>query len=656
MRRSARATIVLPFVLLFGIAALRPAAAAPPEADFSNLRGVDLDGVTHQFSRNVQTRATIVVFLSTKCPISNETLPDLNRIAERADSRGVEIFGVVSDPAVTRTEAKKHHAEFRIRFPVLFDASLGLRRQLKPTHTPEVFLFGPEMQLAYRGRINDRYAALGQKKVQSSRNDLLLALTSVIKGEKPEESYTRPIGCLLEDPPDPASRSDVTFTRDVAPIILSQCASCHRPGEAAPFSLLTYEDVSAHARQICEVTASGFMPPWKATEGYGEFQGERRLSADEKAILQAWVDGGKQRGDPQDLPPTPKFPQGWQLGKPDLILEMPETFTIGPTGRDIHQHFVLPSGLTRNRLVAAVEFRPGTPQVVHHACCYIDPSRAARVLDAADPLPGYGGFGGPGFSAFGGFRCWLPGSTPRPLPQGMGRLMPAGSDVVMEIHYKRTGKVETDRSKIGIYFAPPSARQVVLELQILSYDLEIPAGAKRHHMHAEYTLPGEAVLLDGAPHMHLLGREIRARAVKPDGKIVPLLWVKDWDFNWQENYLFKRPIRLPAGTRIELDAWYDNSKDNPLNPNSPPKLVTWGETSTDEMGLCYFRYTCDNYADIVKLNKHFQSYYSNLVMNKAKNHPERNPPPPEWLTRTVIEDVFNAARPLPGGNRQRRRP
>jgi hypothetical protein len=231
-------------------------------------------------------------------------------------------------------------------------------------------------------------------------------------------------------------------------------------------------------------------------------------------------------------------------------------------------------------------------------------------LDAADPDLGYRGFNNPGFLPVTTLRNWLPGFTPRHLPKGTGRWLPPGSDLVMEIHDRPSGKPENDRSTIGIHFAPRSSRQVVAELMVLNLDLDIPAGAARHHHQAVFTLPETTTLLDAAPHMHLLGREMKAEAHLPDGSVKPLIWIRDWDFNWQEQYLFVEPVRLPQGTRIVVDCYFDNSAGNRLNPSSPPERVHWGGQTKDSMGICHFQFTCDTIKQMATVNQTYLKFLS----------------------------------------------
>lgn len=602
--------LALLVVLGLQAAALGEMDEAATSANDRILRGVDLDGRLHEFAASADCRGVAVVFLATQCPISNGSLPELARLAANYKHRGVEFYGVISDPAVSRADAVRHRDEYRISFPVLFDASANLRRKLKPTHTPQALVLAPSGELLYSGRIDDRYPSVGRKRDAASSHELDDALKAVVSGRKIAVPRTQPVGCVLEEPPAAAVHGSVTFNRDIAPLMLTACAECHRPGEAGPFSLLTYDDACRHAKQIADVTERRVMPPWHPADGFGRFRDERRLKDDELALFRQWVADGKPEGDPQDRPAQPKVVTRWRLGKPDLVLKMKEPFVLSADGPDVHQHFVLPSGLKTNRLVAGVEFRPGNPRIVHHASFYIDTSGAARKLDERDQLPGYGSFSGPGFENYGSLRSWLPGMTPRRLPRGMGAPLPAHSDLVLEIHYQRSGKVESDQSSVGLFFAESSARQLVMELQVMNKDLSIPAGEPRHYHRAAYTVPVDVTLYDAAPHMHLLGREMKATARQPDGVVKPLVWIKDWDFNWQGQYAFVDAIRLPKGTRIDVEAWYDNSAGNALNPHSPPQTVSWGEQTREEMGLCHFHFTCDNPDDLATIRSDYRAYVS----------------------------------------------
>jgi hypothetical protein len=392
---------------------------------------------------------------------------------------------------------------------------------------------------------------------------------------------------------------DPTFTKDVAPILWKNCAGCHRPGEVGPFPLLTYKDAVKRTEFLKEITASRRMPPWKPEPEFGEFLDARRLTDAELKTIADWVDAGAPEGEPDLLPAPPTFPEGWQLGEPDLVLKMTEAFAVPASGRDVHRAFVIPIPTDGDRTVAAVEFRPGNPKVVHHAIFYLDTTGAARKKDEDDPLPGYGTFGGPGITPTGALGGWAPGALPRKLPEGTGKYLKAGSDLVLQIHYHPDGKPELDQSTVGITFTKTFAKKIVSGIPVRSRDIYIPAGESNHQVHAESpALPVDVDAIGIAPHMHNLGRTMKVVAETPSGQTVPLIWIKDWDFNWQGQYQYQEPVHLPKGTVIKLDATYDNSSNNPRNPSNPPKLVKWGEQTTDEMCLLGVQVTTANMADL----------------------------------------------------------
>ncbi len=401
----------------------------------------------------------------------------------------------------------------------------------------------------------------------------------------------------------PSARAEeVTFTRHVAPILYKHCAGCHRPGEVGPFALLSYQDAAKRADFIADITASRRMPPWKPAHGFGEFRDQRRLSEAEIKTLAAWASAGAPEGDPKLLPPMPKFIDGWQLGEPDLIIKMPEPFTVHASGRDVQKCFVLPIPLEDGQYVSAVEFRPGNKRVVHHAIFYLDHSGTARRKDEAESGPGYSTFGGPGFLPTGGLGAWVPGMTPIRLPEDVGKYIKKGSELVMQIHYHPTGKEEVDQSSLGIYFSKKPPRRTVAGIGLRAGLFIIPPGEKRFRLTGKSEpLPCDVEVFGIGPHMHLIGREVKVIAATPDGKEVPMIWIKDWDFNWQGGYAYREPLKLPKGTVLKMEAFYDNSKDNPYQPSNPPRPVTWGEQTTDEMCLCGVSVLVKDRADLVKI-------------------------------------------------------
>lgn len=401
----------------------------------------------------------------------------------------------------------------------------------------------------------------------------------------------------------PMSAEPLTYTKDIAPIINKNCAGCHRPGEVAPFPLLNYADVKKRAKQIKDVTADRTMPPWKAEPGWGEFLDARTLSTEEIATIKKWTEDGALEGDTKDLPPAPQFTEGWQLGEPDLILKMPEIYDVPAEGRDVYRCFVIPVHLTENKYVKAVEYRPSNRRVVHHAIFYLDNSGKGRELDAKHDGPGYTHFGGPGFPPSGALGGWAPGVRPRLLPEGVARLLRKGSDLIVQTHFHPSGKPEKEQSTIGLYFSKEPPTKMLLPVTLGTKKIDIPAGEKSYRLRDSFTLPASVQVIGIIPHAHYLGKEMKATAILPNGSKKPLLWIKDWDFNWQEQYRYKEAFTLPASTKIEMDFTYDNSAANPQNPSNPPRRVRFGEGTTDEMAFLWLQVIPERLADLPELGR-----------------------------------------------------
>jgi tetratricopeptide (TPR) repeat protein len=381
--------------------------------------------------------------------------------------------------------------------------------------------------------------------------------------------------------------SPVTFNKDIAPIVWRQCATCHRPGEIGPFSLITYDDVKRHASQIAIVTSRRLMPPWKPVRG--DFDGARRLSDTELDLIQRWIASGTPEGPPSrplvnPPPSTVRGPQ-WQLGVPDLVVRMPEAYTVRAGGGDVFRTFVVSIPTDRVRFVRAIEFRPGNARVVHHANIGIDRTRSSRQLDAKDPEPGYvGGMVPDARYPEGQLLGWTPGQVPHTAPRGMSWRLEPASDVVLQLHLQPTGKPEPLQASVAFYFTDEAPTREPLGLRLGSETIDIPAGDAKYVVRDEYTLPVDVDLLALQPHAHNLARRMEADATLPDGTIRELFAIDDWDFRWQDVYRYVAPLRLPNGTTIRVRYTYDNSEANPRNPAHPPVRVVWGQNTTDEMG------------------------------------------------------------------------
>ena len=397
--------------------------------------------------------------------------------------------------------------------------------------------------------------------------------------------------------PTTAGPDGVTYTRDIAPLFAQHCQSCHRDGDIAPFPLTSYDAAHTRRNKILRTVERRKMPPWPPVPGHGDFLEDRRLADADIARLRAWVAAGAPQGDPRDLPPPRVVPAQWTAGDPDVVLTPTVPFEVPAGDQDLYRCFVIPTAFAEDRYVTSAEFLPGDRRIVHHVLTYIDTSGQAEALDRGDPEPGYTCFGGPGFAgAQLGMGGWAPGARPIVVPEGVGMLLPAGARLVMQVHYhNRTGTVVQERSRVGLRFARATVDKRLRVIPVLNMGFRIPAGAERHVVRASFTLPPtwnlHAVAV--SPHMHLLGREMRVTATYPDGTTRPLIYIDDWDFHWQGSYTFRQPVPLPGGTRLDVEAVYDNSTRNRRNPTSPPREVGWGDATTDEMCIAFIRATVD---------------------------------------------------------------
>lgn len=399
-----------------------------------------------------------------------------------------------------------------------------------------------------------------------------------------------------------------TFNKEVVRILQKNCQTCHHPGDIAPFSMMTFQETRPWAKAIREAVIVRRMPPWKPMPGCGDFRDTRALTQDEINTLVAWADGGAPEGSTADLPPVVEFPDGWPLGAPDFVAT-PETDFTPPQGQDTYRCFSVPvSSLRGDRFLQGLDVRPGNRKIVHHVIAYPDPGGQSIELDAKDPGPGYTCFGGPGFDIstnvndiiagrsfmLGG---WAPGARGYFAPESSGIKMPGGANdrVVIQVHYHPTGEPEMDRTSVGFYFAKVPVQKNLLLLPLVNTTFTIPAGAKAHQVTQNFDVPAlmAGKIVGVTPHMHLLGKQIKVEVTRPGQPTQCLINIPNWDFNWQGSYLYQSPITVQGGAQVKLTCTYDNSEENPLNPNFPPKPVRWGEETTDEMALAFIAFTID---------------------------------------------------------------
>jgi tetratricopeptide (TPR) repeat protein len=401
---------------------------------------------------------------------------------------------------------------------------------------------------------------------------------------------------------DPAP---ITFNHDVAPILYANCVTCHRAGQSAPFSLISLADVRKRAKQIAEVTASRYMPPWLPEHGYGEFIGERRLSDSEINILQQWVQQGAAEGGENLLPPLPSINSEWKLGQPDLVVETPP-YTLSAEGKDVYHNFVVAVPIPANRVVLGVEFLPGNSRVAHHSFIQVDATRNSRRRAARQNPPGFDGMELPETALMPGGQLlgWQPGKMPSFTP-GLGWLLRTNSDLVLQVHMNPSGKPERVQSKVGFYFTSEMPTNTPFRIKLAALRLDIPAGESNYVAEESYTLPVDVSLMRVGAHAHYLGKDLQACAILPNGEKKWLLWIKNWDFRWQGDYGYINPVNLPRGSQLILRYTYDNSANNPRNPNQPPRRVRYGLQSADEMGELYFQALTRTREDYVTLARDF---------------------------------------------------
>ncbi|HTS62975.1 MAG TPA: hypothetical protein VMH28_13190 [Candidatus Acidoferrales bacterium] len=369
-----------------------------------------------------------------------------------------------------------------------------------------------------------------------------------------------------------------TFSHDVAPLLYHRCANCHHAGGVAPFALLTYADASKRAALIAQVTAKHFMPPWLPAEP--AFRNEMKLTAAEIAILARWSAAGAPEGDPREAPRAPQFAEGWTLGKPDLEAGMPAAFQVPSEGPDLYQCFAVPAPSPRDHWVRALDIRPGNARAVHHVILFQDTTHTARARDRGT---GYPCFGTPGFLPALGLGGWTPGFLPARNPDDMPELLHGGADLVLQIHYHPTGKPETDRTRLALYFTDQPPKRRAQDIPLTSNRIDIPPGDRAYKVTDHFTIPVDVDAIAVIPHAHYVCRSMYGYAVLPDGTRRTLLRIPDWNFNWQQQYRFAEPVRLPEDTEVFMEFTYDNSDANPRNPNHPPARIRWGPGTADEM-------------------------------------------------------------------------
>jgi peroxiredoxin len=510
-------------------------------------------------------KAIVVVFVGVECPLANLYMPTLMELHKEFAGQGVQFLAINSNEQDTFVEVSAHSQDREVPFPVLKDFTHAAADAFGARRTPEAFLLDSSRAIRYRGRIDDQYGVTHRRDAPT-RTELKDAISDLLAGRPIGTPETDVEGCIIGRVRTPRVAGGVSYGKDVAPILQQRCQECHRPGQIGPFSLLSYEDARDWSDTIHEVVQQRRMPPWHADPRFGKFSNDRRLSQREIDTLLAWIAAGSPRGaDP--APPPADFPEGWTIGEPDVVFEMPQEFTSPATGTVPYKRFVVDPGFAEDRWVQSAEARPGNRAVVHHIIVYIkQPNKPLYALDGtASTLVG-----------------WAPGDMPATYAPGTAKRIPAGSKFVFEMHYTPNGTEQKDRSRVGIIFAKESPRHPVDTNILANMLFRIPPGAAEHRGQLVYTFREDSRLLSFMPHMHLRGLNAKYTATYPDGRTETLLAVPDYDFNWQSVYRFADPLLMPKGTKLTWSAAWDNSADNPRNPDAT-REVRWGEQTWDEM-------------------------------------------------------------------------
>ncbi|HUS38366.1 MAG TPA: redoxin domain-containing protein, partial [Pirellulales bacterium] len=520
-------------------------------------------------------KPTVVVFLGVECPLAKLYAQRLSEMNEEYAGR-ISFAGL--DPNVQ--DGVKEISDFsdvhEITFPLSKDEHQAFARQLKATRTPEAFLLSPTGAVLYQGRVDDQYQP-GTNRGNAPHNYLRDAIDATLAGRPVDTPFTEAVGCLIRlQPDDKSPEPSVTYAREIAPILYRRCVSCHRDGQVAPFSLTSYDETAPWSEMIVEVVQDGRMPPWGADPRHGRFSNDPTLTDEERQLIFAWAKAGAPEGNANDLPALPTFPpDGWQI-KTDVVYSMPEPFTVPAEGVLEYQTFIINPQLEDEKLVQAVQIRPGNMTVVHHAGVALRPRGAQggywRVGELNDML----------------LAMYIPGQPILRLPAGVAKRLPADCEMVLQIHYVTVGSEQTDRTQVGIQWARPEDVQYELATWVIvEEDYEIPAREAKYEVSFSWTVDRDVQLRALYPHMHLRGKSAEILASYPDGRNETLLFVPRYDFSWQHRYELAVPKDIPQGTELRMNAVFDNSAANPNNPD-PSVIVQNGERTIDEMCQTYF--------------------------------------------------------------------
>lgn len=536
---------------------------------------MDFRGRTYRSEEFDSAPAIALVFLGTECPLAKLYAIRVNELESEFKPSGVIFLAVnpnVQDSLEMMASFARRH---ELEIPFLKDPAQKLAASVGATRTPEVCVLDGERRLVYRGRIDDQWG-IGYAREAPQRTELKDALNAVLSGQEIQVAEVSAPGCLIGRRTPTIGDGEVTYAEHISRIVQHRCVECHRDGDIGPMDFTSYEDVAAWSDMMLEVIADRRMPPWHANPEYGDFVNDRSLSTEEIALFEKWVEEGNPLGDPEQLPEPLSFTEGWQLPRePDLVIPIsPEPFKVPAKGVVQYQHFTYKLEFEEDKWIKAAEVKPGNRAVVHHVLVFDRPKGTqGRLMPHRSFLVGF-----------------VPGTRVSPFPDGMAKRLPAGSELVFQVHYTPIGTEQLDQSHLGLVFVddPSELTHEVQTTSVVDFLFNIPPFEPNHPSTATLQTPlPDCELLALSPHMHLRGKSFRFTAIYPDGQRQILLDVPNYDFNWQTDYQLTERLRLPAGTQILGEATFDNSEDNLNNPD-PSKWVSFGEQTWDEMMIGYF--------------------------------------------------------------------
>jgi len=543
----------------------------------------DSTGAAGRLSERMGDHGLIVAMRDPDCPLSKRYGPRTVRLEKEAAKLG---FGLLFVEVVENEDALRDAKTYGFQAPLALDPDLEIAARLGARTSTEFFVLDTGRTLRYRGMLDDQYG-LSFSRAKPQNTYLLDALGDLTAGRGVQIPVTQAQGCLLDTTDVELAPLELTYHNRISRIIQSNCMACHREGEVAPFTLDNYADVKRRKRMIKYALTDGVMPPWFASEESGPFSNDQSLSSEDLTDFISWLDGDSPEGNPEDAPAPKHWLHGWTIGEPDLIVEMPEPFAVPAEGEIDYEYFYAPTHLEKDTWIQGLEILAGSPEVVHHALVFIEsPDVYERWKNGDRAARKEFGSGRESY-----FACMVPGQDGLTFPDGMAKLLPAGSWLKFQLHYTPNGTAQNDQSRIGLVFAKDQEREYI-EVQTNCANNErfaIPAGAYAYEVTESYRFKEDATLLSLFPHTHLRGMRFLMELEYPNGQKEDLLDVPFYDFNWQLNYDLERPVNVPKGTKLRATAWYDNSEDNPANPD-PFHSVRVGEQTREEMMIGYFNW------------------------------------------------------------------